>query len=227
MTTATTDDLVGLQERHRQLADRVDELRNQSMIIRDDIAVARQDWADAVELGDDVELLASRVRLREGEAEDNQRAIEHLAAIVADLDRQITDVIAREQLADDESSYRVALDSYAEGLPGLPDCLPAAVELISDALTGLLAEVDAARTTHDQLAASAGSLHQRADLLGADIDAPQPPSWSDPLERAHDKESATRQLMLAVVQRRGAHAVLSEIERLIQLDLEAKRRALR
>jgi hypothetical protein len=223
----TSDDLVTLRERRRQLSDRVDDLHNQSMIIRDDIAVARQNWADAVQLGDDVELLNGRVRLRECEAQDNQRAAEHLAALLADVDRQIADVAARAQLDDDAAAYRVSLRSYAETLPNLPDSLPDAVQVISAALDALLGEVDGARDTHGQLSATATALRHRAEQIGADVDAPQPSSWSAGLERTHGKETVFWQLMLSVVQRRGPHAVLAEVERVIKIVPEDRRRAAR
>jgi hypothetical protein len=226
MTATTSDDLVTLRERRRQLADRLEELRSGDRALAEDVTAAQTDWADAVALGEDVGLLAERVRLRQREAADAQAAAAHLARLLADLDAQISDIEARERLADDVASYTAALASYAETLPGLVDALPAAVEVISDALDGLLGEIDGARTSHDQLTGTAGALRLQAQMLGAEVDAPDPPDWSTGLNKI-DKDGLYRQLALSLMQRRGAHAVLAEIERVINIGLNDQRRAAR
>jgi len=228
MIATTSEDLVTLRERHRQLSDRVAELSAQAIDITGDIAAARTDWTDSVErCGEDSTLLAQRVHLREAELLDNRQAAEHLQRLLTEVDAEIADITARQQLAEDAAAYRTALASYAGLLPGLPDALGDAVEVITAALDGLLAEVAAARTGHDQLSSTSAQLRQRAQRIGAAVDAPELPSWSDPLERVHGKESATRQLMLALLQQRGMQSVISEITRLIMLDVEAKRKAAR
>jgi hypothetical protein len=212
-----------LQERRRQLSDRAGELQAQAV----DIAAARTDWMDAVSIGEESTLLSQRLHIREAELLDNRQAAEHLQRLLSEVDAQIAGITARAQLTDDANAYSAALDAYRETLPGLPDALPACVELISDALDGLLGEVDAARTTHDQLVGTAAHLQLRAQQLGADVDALAPPSWTTGMERVHGKESATRQLMLALLQQRGVQSVIAEITRLILLDAEAKRKAAR
>jgi hypothetical protein len=77
------------------------------------------------------------------------------------------------------------------------------------------------------LSATAWSLRQRAATLGVDVFAPNPESWTAAMERKHPKDTASRNLALALLQQRGAPSVLGEIQRLIQLDLDAQRRALR
>jgi chromosome segregation ATPase len=227
MTATITDDLIGLQERRRQLSDRLDELKSAAVDILNDVASCEQDFLDAAELGDDVELLSGRVELRKRQLSDNRKASDHLAALLADCDRQIADIEARQRLADDAEVYRTALGNYAEHLPDLPGALPDAVEVIAAALTELIGEVDTARFDHDRLASTAGQLRARAEQLGAEVDVPDPPGWSVPLERVHHKDAATRQLALALLQRRGIQSVIAEITRLIMIDAEAKRRAAR
>jgi hypothetical protein len=105
--------------------------------------------------------------------------------------------------------------------------LPEAVAAVRAALDSLLAMVDTARTTHDQLSATAWSLRQRAEALGCDVDLIDPQPWTGTLEQACPKDTASRNLMLSLIQRRGAHAALAEIERLIQMRMDAQRRSLR
>jgi hypothetical protein len=224
--TTATEDLTSLGERARQLRDRVDELSAQAVDITDDISAARTDWMDAVSIGEDSTLLSQRVHIREAELLDNRQAAEHLQRLLGEVDAEIAGITARAQLTDDVAAYSTALDAYRETPPGLPDALPACVELISDALDGLLGEVDAARTDHDQLAATAQALRLRGEQLGTDVDAPQPPDWSAGLNEI-DKDGALRQLSLALMQRRGIQSVIAEITRLIMLDVEAKRKAAR
>jgi chromosome segregation ATPase len=226
MTTASSDTLVTLRERRRQLADRLEELKAQARDITDDIAGARQDWVDSVELGEDSTLLAQRVHLRESELTDNQRAADHLRGLVADLDRQIADIETRRQLAEEVQRFNEARIDYNADLPEVPDALPTAVTSVKAALDCLLGEVADARDTHDRLAGTAAQLRQRAELLGVDVVAPDPADWSAGLNRI-DKDGPLRQLALAVMQRRGPHAVLAEIERVILLGLNDQRRAAR
>jgi chromosome segregation ATPase len=228
MTATITDDLIGLQERRRQLSDRLDELKSAAVDILNDVASCEQDFLDAAELGDDVELLSGRVELRKRQLSDNRKVGDHLASLLADLDAQVADIEARQRLADEVQEYHARrIDYSTETLPGLPDALPAAVEIISDALDGLLAEVDGARATHDRLASTAVQLRQRGEYLGVAVDVPEPENWSAGLEREHGKESLHRQLMLACLQQRGAHAILSEIERVINIGLNDRRRSAR
>jgi hypothetical protein len=227
MTTAAEETLTTLRERRRQLSDRLDELSAQAIDITDDIVTARTDWTDSVECcSEDSTLLAQRLHLREAELLDNRTAVDHLTSVLAGVDAQISGITARAQLADDAASYRATLVAYTAALPGLPDSLPSTVEVIGDALTELIDEIDGARASHDELLATAGSLRQRAEQLGADVDAPAPASWPAGLERVHHRDAATRQLMLALLQQRGVQSVISEITRLIMLDAEAKRKAL-
>jgi hypothetical protein len=226
VTTVTENDLTSLGERARQLRDRVDELRAQAIAITDDIAVARQDWVDAVELGEDGALLAQRCRLREGELLDNRQAAEHLQRLLGEVDAEIADIEARAQLAADVQRYHEARIDFNADLPGLVEALPDTVAVIGDALDALTGEVDIARTTHDQLVASAGQLRQRAEQLGVEHHLPDPADWSAGLSKI-DKDGPLRQLSLALMQRRGIQAVISEITRLIMLDAEAKRKAAR
>jgi chromosome segregation ATPase len=227
MIIATEDDLTTLQERRRQLSDRLEELRSELPDIQADVAACETDWLDAVTIGEDSGLLASRVDLRKAELANNRKAADHITTLLADVDRQIADVTAKAQFRDDESAYLAARTEYSETLDDLPDSLPACVEVINDALTALLEQIDIARRTHDQLAGMAGSLRQRAEQLDVDVFAPDPESWSAGLERIHHKDVATRQLALSLMQRRGIQSVIAEVTRLIMLDAEAKRKAAR
>ncbi len=228
MTTATTDDLVTLRERRRQLGDRLEDIRSEQRDIVEDLSAARTDWADCIEVGENADLLAERVHLRERELADRGHAAEHLGTLLADLDAKIADVLAWQQLDNDVASYGAALAAYTDRLPDLPSLLPDTVAVISDALDALISEVAAAKASHAQLAATAGSLRLRAGQLGTDVDAEEPPSWSAVLERAHDRDSDCWQLMLSVIQARGLQSVAAEIIRLIMLgDAAKRRRALR
>jgi uncharacterized phage infection (PIP) family protein YhgE len=226
MTTAT-DDLTTLRERRRQLSDRAEELTSAAVDILADVASAEQDWLDSVELGEDAGLLGQRVELRKCELSNNRKASEHLAGLLAGVDQQISDIEAIEQLNADVEVYSSARRDYSESLASLPGALPTAVEAVSTALTELLERVEGARTAHDQLAGTAVQLGQRASLVGVDADVAEPPSWSGALERAYPKDTPSRNLMLSVIQRRGAHSVLAEIEQLIRLQITDQRRALR
>jgi hypothetical protein len=226
MIATTENDLTTLGERRRQLADRLEELRTEQAGILDDVAAAEQDFLDGVETGEDTALLGERVELRKRELSNSRKAVDHLTAIRADVDAQIAGITARERLAVDVQAYHEARIDYNAALPDLPDSLPAAVEIISDALDGLLAVVDTARADHDRLLGTAGQLRQRADQLDVEIDVPDPADWSAGLNKI-DKDGPYRLLALATMQRRGARAVLAEIERVILLELDAKRRAAR
>jgi chromosome segregation ATPase len=226
MTTAT-DDLTTLRERRRQLSDRAEELKAAAVDILADVSSAEQDWLDAVELGEDAGLLAERTELGKRELSDNRRATDHLEALLAGIDAQIADIEARERLTADLEVYSAARLDYSASLDSLPAALPTAVEAVSTALTELLERVEGARTAHDQLAGTAVQLGQRASLVGVDADVAEPPSWSGALERAYPKDTPSRNLMLSVIQRRGAHSVLAEIEQLIRLQITDQRRSLR
>jgi chromosome segregation ATPase len=226
MTTATENDLTTLRERRRQLSDRLEDIRSEQRDIVEDLATARTDWADCIEIGENADLLAERVHMRERELADRGHAAEHLGRLLADLDTQVADIEARAQLADDVAAYAVALESYAATLPDLPSALPDAAEVVSAALGALLGEFDGARTSHDQLSGTAAALQQRAGMLGVEIHAPQPPDWSTGLNGI-DKDGLYRQLALAVMQRRGADAVMGEIVRVITLNRNSQRKAAR
>jgi chromosome segregation ATPase len=226
MTTAI-DDLTTLRERRRQLSDRLEDIRTEQREIADDLAAARTDWADAVECGEDTDLLAERVHLHERGLADRGHAAGHLEALLADVDRQITDIESRERLATEVQTYHEARIDYSASLPDLPDALPEAVAAVRAALASLLGTVDGARAECERLTGAAAQLRQRAALLGVDVLAPDPEAWTGTLERACPKDTPSRTLMLAIIQRRGAHAVLAEIEQLIRLGLDDQRRALR
>jgi hypothetical protein len=226
MTTAT-DDLTTLRERCRQLADRLEDVRTEQREIADDLAAARTDWADAVECGEDADLLAERVHLHERGLVDRGHAAGHLEALLADVDRQIAGIESRERLAADVQAYHEARIDYSASLPDLVDALPEAVSAVRCALDNLLGTVDTARSTYEALFGTAVHLRQRADQLGEDVSVTDPQSWSGALETASPKHTATRTMMLSVIQQRGAHAVLAEIEQLIRLGLDDQRRALR
>jgi chromosome segregation ATPase len=227
MIATTSDHLVTLRERRRQLSDRLDDVRAEQRDIVEDLAVARTDWADAVEIGENADLLAERVHLRERELADRGHAAEHLGTLLADLDAKIADTLARQALAADALAYHEACIDHNATIPDLVDALGDVVAVIGAALGELIGEVDTARDSHDRLTGTAAQLRQRAEILGTDVDAPEPKSWTVAMENAHPKDSPGRTLMLAVIQGRGAHAILGEIEHLIQLDLAAKRKALR
>jgi hypothetical protein len=226
MITATEDDLTTLRERRRQLADRLSELRSEQAGVLDDVAAAEQDFLDSVETGEDSALLGERVELRKRELGNSRKAIEHLTSLMTGVDSQIVDITARQQLADDVAAYRTALESYAESLSDLVDALPTCVEVISAALDELIGEIDGVRNTHDRLLGTAAQLHQRSAMLSVSIHAPDPADWSAGLNKI-DKNGPYWLLALATMQRRGSHAVLAEIERVILLNLDAKRRAAR
>jgi uncharacterized protein (UPF0335 family) len=226
MIATTSDNLVTLRERRRQLADRLEELRSGDQALAEDVTAAQTDWADAVALGEDVGLLAERVRLRQREAADAQAAAAHLAHLLAGVDAQISDIEARERLVAEAAAYAVELDVYRQTLPGLPGALPDAVEVVSAALDALLGEIDGARSSYGQLLATAAGLRQRAGMLSVEIHAPDPADWSAGLNRV-DKNGLYWQLALAVMQQRGAQAVLSEVARVILLNLTNQQRAAR
>lgn len=226
MTTTTGDDLTTLRERRSSLADRLEDTRADQRGIAEELQTARTSWWHAIEIGDDPLLPSGRVHALEQELGDKGHASAHLEALIADLDTKIADVTARGQLADDVQRYHEArIDYSADMLPGLPGALTDAVEVVSAVLSELLAEVDTARTTHDQLLATAESLRMRADQLGVAVDAPEAPSWSQGLERVHHRDAVTRQLCLSLLQKRGEAAVLAEISRLILLERNAAQRA--
>jgi hypothetical protein len=227
MITATEDDLTTLQERRRQLSDRLEELRSEQPDILADVAACEQDWLDAITVGDDSTLLSERLELRRRELASNLRAAEHVSSLLASVDLEIGDLTAKAQLAEDVQRYHEARIDYQATLPDLPDSLPDTVAVISDALDALVGEVDGARASHDRLAGMSAQLSQRAGMLGVVVDVPVPPSWSAGLDRAHGKETLFYQLMLATIQRRGAHSVLAEIERVIKIGLEDRRKAAR
>lgn len=180
-TTVTTDK-VALQERREQLAERLGELHEQQLAITEDVAICEQDWADAVELGEDAGLLAQRVGHRRTELGDVRRAADHLSAVLAGVDAELAEIEQNQQLDAELADYAESLERYRVSLDALPGAPAAAADAVAGAVSALRRRIDAARTDYDALSAQAATLRLRADSAGRTDVVADPPDWSALLE---------------------------------------------